>query len=131
MIEKKKITLNVNISDDFRLFADENHVRSIVRNLLSNAIKFTPNEGEINISANKKANFVEFTITDTGIGIPQDEIPQLFILPTIQKATTGEKGTGLGLNLCKELIEQNAGSISVNSEYHKGTSFVVRLMMGK
>jgi signal transduction histidine kinase len=129
IIQKKGIDLSLYISDDLSVYADENHIRCIVRNLLSNAIKFTPTAGKIEVLANKNKNFVELIITDSGIGIAPNDLKSIFTLPKINYAVNGEKGTGLGLNLCKELIESNGGSISVKSEYRKGTSFVVKMQM--
>jgi signal transduction histidine kinase len=129
LIRKKNINLILDIPNDTTVYADENHIRCIVRNLLSNAIKFTPNQGKISVSAINRQDFVEFEIKDSGIGIMPNQLLNIFQFPTINRATNGQVGTGLGLNLCKELIEQNGGSISVTSIYQKGTSFVVKLLV--
>ncbi len=110
------------------IFADKNMTSTVMRNLLSNAIKFTDG-GNVRIEAKDLDNFVEVTITDTGVGIKQENIEKLFRLEVefSTRGTANEKGTGLGLILCKEFIEKNNGEIYVESEEGKGTSFVFKL----
>jgi len=101
----------------------------VVRNLLSNAIKFTHAGGTITISARQTATAVEVSVADTGLGIPETSLPKLFRIDTFyhKRGTAGEQGTGLGLILCKDLIEKNRGSIGVHSEVDKGTTFTFTL----
>jgi signal transduction histidine kinase len=120
---QKKIEVNTDIAKNLIVFADENHVRAIIRNLLNNAIKFTPKNGLISLSGKYKNNFVELQISDSGIGINADDLSTIFTNPKLKRGTEGELGTGLGLVLCKDLIQQNSGEISVKSEALKGTVF--------
>jgi signal transduction histidine kinase len=122
---QKHIDLQSNISEHLKVFADENHVRAVIRNLLNNALKFTPQNGKIAISGEFKDSYVRLQITDSGIGINTDEIQTIFTNPKLKQGTSGEKGTGLGLILCKDLIKQNYGEISVKSELQKGTTFEI------
>jgi signal transduction histidine kinase len=123
-IDSKNITLSINIDEDTHAFADENMVKTIIRNLLSNAVKFTPENGEIEISCELKDNFWNYTVKDSGIGIKEDNLKKLFRIDA-HHTTLGlsnEKGSGLGLILCKEFVEKNGGVISINSSPDKGTS---------
>lgn len=121
-----RIQIENRISADFEIRADKNMLHSIIRNLISNAIKYTPYDGLITISA--KSNDVEtrISIFDTGIGISPEVLTKLFkIEETV--STNGlhnEKGTGLGLLLCKDFIEKHNGRIWVESEVGKGSAFV-------
>lgn len=121
----KNITLTNKIEIGTLIYADINMFRSIVQNLLINAIKFTQNKGEIIISSTEKNGFVEVSIRDNGIGISPEKSSILFNFskPVTTNGTAGEKGTGLGLPLCKEFVERNGGKIWVESELGKGAKF--------
>ena len=110
-------------------YADHNMVDTVVRNLLSNALKFTDAGGIVEVSGQQNEGFVEITVSDTGIGMSQKEMDKLFRIDMkyTNVGTAGEKGTGLGLILCKELIEKNGGQIRVESEIGKGTRFTFTL----
>jgi two-component system, sensor histidine kinase and response regulator len=123
--KQKQIDLQTNISGNLMVFADENHIRAVVRNLINNALKFTPKNGQVSINSKFKNNYVVLQITDTGIGINTDEIALIFTNPKLKQGTLGEKGTGLGLILCQDLIKQNFGEINVRSELQTGTTFEV------
>jgi two-component system, sensor histidine kinase and response regulator len=102
----------------------------VVRNILSNAIKFTRKGGNVCIHVQEAADFYTVTTTDNGIGIPEELVKHLFSneIDKIRRGTANEKGTGLGLNVAKEFIEANGGTIQVNSAEGKGTEirFTVR-----
>jgi len=124
----KEITLENAIPDDLRAQADDTGMRTILRNLISNAIKFTPQGGQVRLSAKKEGNQVRVQIQDTGIGIPRAHLEHLFELKKERKAgTDGERGTGLGLVLVKELTSLNQGELQIESQEGKGTAFTVRL----
>jgi len=110
---------------DLKVNADRNMALLVARNLIANAIKFTPKGGRIVISARDCGEMIEVSVSDTGVGIPSEIAEALFAID--QKTTTlgteGEVGTGLGLPLCKEMIELNGGSIRVDSTIGKGTTF--------
>ena len=97
--KQKNIDLLTDLNENLIVFADENHIRAVIRNLLNNALKFTPENGQVSIKGNFKNNFVELQITDTGIGINTDEMQLIFSNPKLKRGTAGEKGTGLGLIL--------------------------------
>jgi len=101
----------------------------VIRNLLTNAIKFTHEKGSIKISAKDTGNAVEITVADTGVGIKPEDIKILFLIDVdiSTPGTANEKGTGLGLILCKEFITLNNGDIRVESKIGKGSRFIVSL----
>ena len=109
--------------------SDANILNSTLQNLLSNAIKFTKPHGMIFVSALKKDEFVELIVKDTGIGISEEDLKNLFRIDK-RHSTPGtemEMGTGLGLIICKELIELQGGTIRVKSQLGKGTEFTITL----
>jgi signal transduction histidine kinase len=128
-MRKKNITVFNNIPENFNVFADKNLLSTILRNLVSNAIKFTPSGGYITLSAEKSNGKVDISVSDTGIGMTRDQINNLFHLDThvIKNGTSDEKGTGLGLLLCKEFVEIHKGTIQVESEPDKGSTFTFSL----
>ena len=124
-LENKKIQLKNSISNDLNIEADPNLITTVVRNLLSNAIKFTPENGEIELGAIKNGVSTTFFVKDNGVGMDDKTKNKLFrIDETITSlGTNKEKGTGLGLILCKEFIEKHQGKIWVESELGKGSTF--------
>jgi len=122
----KKISLKFNSEISYRAFADENMVSTILRNLVNNAIKFTKEGGEINILiVIEKKNKLKIAVSDNGIGILKDKQNKIFKIDeqTTSLGTNNEKGTGLGLILCYELVKKNGGKIWFESEKNKGTTF--------
>jgi PAS domain S-box-containing protein len=121
----KKIKLTYDIPADCLIYADINMLRTIIRNLLSNAIKYTPNEGAVNVSVSESEEYYQITVSDTGMGISPQDIKKLFRID-IKNSEIGhsnEKGTGLGLILCKEFVEKHGGKIWVESQERVGSKF--------
>jgi len=130
---KKEISVSYTIPEDLEIFADENMLASIIRNLVANAVKFTPQKGNITVSAELKGeNFVEIAVTDTGIGMTKNMIENLFNLDvnTSRKGTEGELSTGLGLMICKDFIGKHGGELKVESESGKGSMFFFTIPAG-
>jgi PAS domain S-box-containing protein len=129
--ENKEINIISHIFANTIVFADYNMINTVFRNLISNAVKFTKERGNISISSQKLDGFIEVTVSDDGIGMDSDTLNKLFQLDskTLKVGTNGEKGTGLGLILCKEFVERNGGEINVESVSGKGTSFKFKLPM--
>jgi len=102
---------------------------TIIRNITDNALKYTPDGGSVIIKAIDSAQGVKIVVEDTGIGIAQNKIKDIFLLQKgkSERGTAGEKGTGIGLHLIKELININHGEVEVESEIGKGTKVVVML----
>lgn len=129
----KNISLKLNIEDDIIAYGDLNMLRTVFRNLISNAIKFTYRNGDISINARKLKSDIIVSIEDSGVGMADDQISDLFKLSkkSSTRGTEKEMGTGLGLILCKEFINKNNGSITVKSEPGKGSEFTVILPSSK
>jgi len=125
----KKQTLVNKILPGFRVVADRNMLLAVFRNLLSNAIKFTPEKGVIEVSAIESGSTIQAMVKDSGVGISADAIKKLFCIDVLYKTvgTNGEKGTGIGLLLCKDYLEKNLGSIAVESVEGNGTTFRITL----
>jgi PAS domain S-box-containing protein len=125
----KSIKLQNNINEDIFINCDIYMTKTVLRNLISNAIKFSKNDGIISINSYQHQSNLVVQVKDTGIGIPLNNIPHLFsIVKNISTfGTAGEKGTGLGLLLCKELIEKQGGKIWVESEENIGSTFYFTL----
>lgn len=124
----KNITINyIPLDDNFDLYADKNMIHTILRNLISNAIKFTNSGGKINIIVKKNEIHYEIIISDNGIGIMDDVKNNLFCINSQISAlgTKGEKGSGLGLVICKEFVEKHGGKIWFESQEGKGSDFKV------
>ncbi len=127
--DEKQIEILNEIDSSLIVYFDKNMLKTVLRNLLSNAIKFSFKSSSITLSAKKIDNIVEFKITDSGIGMKKEDIHKLFRIDVHHstKGTNSETGTGLGLLLCKDFIELNGGSISVESEYEVGTTFTIQM----
>lgn len=125
--EKKGITLVSNHSEPYKVWGDQNMILTVLRNLGINAIKFTGVNGKVIFRSEQMPGdgLVRITVEDNGIGIKPEHIPALFRIDSMHSTdgTAGEKGTGLGLILCKEFVEMNGGSIWAESEPGKGTKF--------
>ena len=120
----KNIRLKNHIPNGLKVHADRNALQTILRNLIGNAIKFTETGGLVTIGCNELAQQVMITVSDTGTGISAEKIGQLFSLDKRSVyGTAGEKGTGLGLILCKELVELHAGVLRPTSTLGKGSIF--------
>lgn len=127
--QQKNIKLIDNVPDTIHAFGDRDHIDIIVRNIVSNAIKFTHDGGSVIIGADTVDAKTTITVSDTGVGMTDKQIKQMFDddLHVSTKGTEGEKGTGLGLHLCYQLIKQNNGDIQVSSEPGVGSTFTIIL----
>lgn len=125
---KKEIHVQNNIQGSVNAFADLNMIRSVMRNLLTNAIKFTGQQGTITLNTMRSDLYITVSVSDTGVGIPPSNRDNLFSLSSITTpGTKQEKGTGLGLLLCREFVEKNGGRIWFESEEGRGTTFYFSL----
>lgn len=131
--KNKHILLNHIQSEEIVVFADLNMIKTVLRNLISNAIKFTNANGKIDVYTYRKDKFNEIVVSDNGVGMNPETQNKLFRLetsaPTI--GTANEKGSGLGLLLCKEFIKKHRGKIWVESELGKGSVFKFTLPLKK
>jgi signal transduction histidine kinase len=128
--DTKKITLSAIVDDTIFIESDSDMLKTILRNLLTNAIKYTSEGGIVAVKAQMMPDFVEIAISDSGIGIEAEDIDHLFRIDKNLKSregTNSEKGSGLGLILCKEFIDKLDGEIWVESELGKGSTFILTL----
>jgi signal transduction histidine kinase len=123
--KRKQIEILADIDPAIIAFADKFAIQTVLRNLLSNAIKFTQSHGSVTVIAKENGNSVEISVIDTGKGIAKEKQKKIFRVDTLSSSpgTDGEKGTGFGLLLCKDLVERNGGSIWFESEKEKGSAF--------
>jgi signal transduction histidine kinase len=129
-IEKRNLEVINEIPDKtVKVMADPEELNRIITNLLSNAVKYNNDGGSITISAGKKKGSIFFTITDTGIGMSEEEKERLFedFFRANNPLTRKQPGTGLGLAITKRMVEANFGRIEAESETGKGSSFTVIL----
>jgi len=125
----KDITINYSQSNTINVFADQNMLETVLRNLISNSIKYTHAGGKIEIQTYSKEEYLELSVSDTGVGMSKEVLDNLFIIGEQEslQGTLGEKGTGLGLILCKDFIEKHNGKIWVESQPDKGSSFYIAI----
>ena len=128
----KHILLINNIPIDIMVYADKRMDSTVLRNLISNALKFTPSGGIVRVSAKRTQNAIEVTVSDTGEGIPEQDIPKLFridVKPSEIGTSSEKKGTGLGLILCQEFVKKNGGTITAKSVFGQGAEFTYTIPM--
>lgn len=125
LAEAKNIKMSYEEAEPVTAYGDNDMIKAVMRNLLSNAIKFTETGGTIKVTASRTADGTMVSVADNGIGIKPERINSLFDITNITstKGTTGEKGSGLGLVLCREFISKHGGRIWVTSEPGKGSDF--------
>ncbi len=121
----KDVKLIFHAPNELIAYADKDMLKTILRNLIANAIKFSTQGGEVAIKAQRFLENIAISVKDNGVGIPIEHQRSLFSLvdKPIQRGTSGEKGSGIGLNLCKEFVEQNGGILSVQSTVGEGSEF--------
>ncbi|ASZ12657.1 HAMP domain-containing histidine kinase [Chitinophaga pendula] len=129
--EQKHIETELVIAPDLAIYADVDQVSVIMRNLISNALKFSYPGGKITVKASASVQQVVIEVTDHGMGMSGEQLANLFVYTASPGyGTSGERGTGLGLMLCKEFVQQNEGSIRVRSNPNAGSTFTVSLPKG-
>lgn len=124
-LKQKNISYSAIINSDRNIFADRNMTETVMRNLVTNAIKFSHEGGVIAVIVEDEGEMVKFSVHDSGAGIDEDNLKKLFKIESARSTlgTKREKGTGLGLILCKELVELSGGKIFAESHLNKGTTF--------
>lgn len=127
--QQKKITLRTDLEKVPDCMFDAERFRQVVDNLLTNAIKFSPSETKIHLTCREMGNTIEIAVIDQGPGIPPEEVDKLFgAFQTLStRPTGGEKSTGLGLSIAKQIVDSHGGDIEVESKVGVGTTFAVRI----
>ncbi|MCK0157072.1 tetratricopeptide repeat protein [Cellulophaga sp. F20128] len=131
--KNKSIILVNEMPERLHIFSDPDQIDIVIRNIISNALKFTPKGGVITVDAQVKYQFIEVTIKDTGIGMSDEALNKVFAQNGTYTTfgTNNEKGTGLGISLCKEMLENNGGNLWAKSKIGKGTSFYFTIPKGQ
>ncbi len=126
---QKKVHLSYEPNPGKEVFADQTMLHSIFQNLIGNAIKFTPSGGRVMIQVTEQDAMYQISIVDTGVGVTPEKVSMLFepMVGRTTDGTSGEKGTGLGLLLCKDFVEKHGGRLWVDSVVGQGTSFHLTL----
>lgn len=128
VINEKELRVVNNIDADCIVYADKDMIQLIIRNLISNAVKFCKRGANITLSSQTDGNTSIISFTDTGIGISESDIKKLFEMDTFTtRGTDNERGTGIGLLLCKDFIEKNRGKIWATSELSTGSKFYFQI----
>lgn len=133
LAERKNIVFNlISPEDEIIVYIDKDKFDKILSNVLSNAFKFTPEGGKVEVSIHRHKQQAEIEVTDTGMGIPQDQIDKIFdrFYQVDSSHTRSYEGTGIGLSLTKELIELHKGKIEVESKEGKGSIFRLYFLLG-
>jgi signal transduction histidine kinase len=132
IIQYKEIELKISIPDSTEVYADSVLLCSVIRNLVSNAIKYTPAKGIISIDCSEGTDFINVIVSDTGSGIALKNLADVFKNNNhiSNPGLMQEKGSGLGLKLCKEFVELNGGDIWVTNNDEKGTRFMFTVLNG-
>jgi signal transduction histidine kinase len=126
---RKDLRIEVTGNESVNTNADRTMITTVIQNLISNAVNFTPVSGRVSVDCRRKGNLAEVSVTDSGVGIAEEDIPRLFQYDIMKtRIGTGEnKGAGLGLILCKEMMVRNNGDIFVRSKPGKGSEFIISL----
>lgn len=127
-IHQKKLSIRNQLTGSEKVYADEGFLKIVLRNLVDNAIKYTPEGKSITIDYKTAGTSDFIEITDEGVGISAENAPKLFDPDTLLDIQNSvRRGTGIGLKLCKELMDKMGGSVSVRSELGKGSTFILEL----
>lgn len=129
LAKKRGQEIKTQIVDGCEMFADPGKLAQVCYNIIENAIKYTPDGGTITVTLRKAGRDAVLEITDTGVGIPQEDLPHVFDrFYRVDKARSRDTGgTGLGLSIVQQIVRLHAGSVTVQSERGKGTTFTVQL----
>lgn len=127
--QDKQIEMVNNCPKGFHIHAHKSMLQLVLRNLISNALKFTPKNGEITVSIKEGMRHLLIDVSDSGVGMSKEIVAKLFKENnhTTTLGTENEKGTGLGLKLCKEFVDKYNGELSVKSKVGHGTTFTLKL----
>ncbi len=132
-IAKAKLNLAVTVPDSICIAGDASKLGQVVYNLIDNAVKYTPEGGRVTISLTGENRLVTFTVSDTGIGIPEEDVKHIFDrfyrVDKARSRATG--GTGLGLSIVRQMVQLHGGEIAVESAVGNGSTFTVKLPVGK
>jgi heavy metal sensor kinase len=125
--EDKRIEVSTNVEDNLTVPADSRRLRQVLANLVDNAIKYTPSGGRVTVSARRENSVVRFDVADTGIGIAAHDLPHIWERLYRGDQSRAERGLGLGLSLVRAIVAAHGGTVDVEAEPGRGSTFIVRL----
>lgn len=133
LAEDKHLGFNVSVQEPVLIQADSGHIKQVVVNLLDNAIKFTPPSGNIDVVVNRRDGQAVFSVRDTGIGIPEDDLSHIFdrFYRADRARSRAIGGSGLGLSILRSICMAHGGTVWVESAYNKGSCFTVTLPLAQ
>jgi ligand-binding sensor domain-containing protein/signal transduction histidine kinase len=133
MAENKNVTLSYEPEVNIIVYGDREMINTVIRNLVNNAIKFTPAGGMVKVETKRDDSKIHVMVKDSGTGISEENLKKLFRIDVKYKSTgtSGEKGTGLGLILCKEFVEKNGGEMNIESTVNQGSTFGFTIPAGR
>lgn len=127
--EDKEIALSVSAPQELSITADRNRMLQVLANLLDNALKYTPSRGRVDIAASSDRHQVVITVTDTGIGIPPEDLAKIWERLYRGDKSRSQRGLGLGLSLVKAIVQAHQGHVEVSNQIGQGAQFVLSLPM--
>jgi signal transduction histidine kinase len=130
LAEAKNINLSIaDVPDELTILADPDRIARVLQNLITNAIKFSPADSTISLTCQEKDAYIKFGVSDQGVGVPESQKEAIFDhFKQLEKASKPDSDSfGLGLAICKAIVEQHKGKIGVTSEHGKGSTFWFRL----
>lgn len=127
--QEKRIDFTIGRCDTVTAMADKTRIQQLINSLVDNALKFTPGDGSVELCLESQEDTILFRVRDSGIGIPEEEMENIFKrFYQVDKARSGEeRGAGLGLQICKRIAEAHGGQISVQANKDRGVTFTVTL----
>jgi signal transduction histidine kinase len=127
LAEERGVRLETRVAEPLIVTVDRSRMRQVLANLLDNAVKYTPEGGRVDIAASREGSDAVLTVTDSGVGIPADELPRIWDRLYRGDKSRSTRGLGLGLSLVKAIVEAHKGRVEVRSEPEKGARFTLRL----
>jgi signal transduction histidine kinase len=132
LAEQKNVQIEIDPVSEFEtVYADRNRIAQVLQNLLSNAVTFSPSHSKIHLTCKTEFDFTEFRVSDEGPGIPRNEASSIFDRYKQVDGKVKSSGFGLGLAICKAIVEQNGGKIGVITEEGKGSTFWFKVPAGR
>ncbi|MCD6486206.1 MAG: HAMP domain-containing histidine kinase [Syntrophobacterales bacterium] len=125
--EEKNISVIEDLSDEIIIRVDQIRFKQVIANLIDNALKYSSEGGYVNISASKKGDLVSISISDEGIGIPRSEMDKIFDRLYRGDHSRSQRGLGLGLSLVRAIVQAHGGTVKVESEPNKGSTFIIEI----
>ena len=129
--EEKQITVTTSLPEDLLINADLTRFQQVIGNLVDNALKYSGDGGQVHVSAHEEADYAIISVSDKGMGIPPDEINKIWDRLYRGDRSRSKRGLGLGLSFVRAIVQAHGGTVKVESQLDKGTTFIIRLARAK